>query len=326
MPFRALRVFDAGGRVEARLADLSLDDLSPGEVVVRVTHSSLNYKDALAVTGRGRILRKLPLNAGIDLAGVVERSTDARFAHGAPVLANGMGLGETHDGGLAERARVPAGWLVPMPDGLSAYDAMALGTAGFTAALALFRLEQNGQAPSLGPIVVTGATGGVGCIAVQLLASRGYEVLAVSGRPEHAAWLRSLGATSVVTREALELGSKPLDRMRFGGVVDNVGGTLLAQLLPHVVEWGNVVSVGLADAANFEATVYPFILRGVSLLGASSANCPMPLRIALWSRLGADLRIQVDDIVTEVVGLDDVVSRARALLDRKLHGRVVVAI
>ncbi len=324
MVFRALRTFEIQGRLETRLTDVSLDDLSPGEVVVRVTYSSLNYKDALAVTGRGRILRRLPLNPGIDLAGVVEASTDARFARGAPVLAHGMGLGETHDGGFAACARVPVEWLLPMPDGLSDFHAMALGTAGFTAALSLFRLELNGQTPAHGAMVVTGATGGVGSIAVRLLAARGYDVTAVSGRPEHARWLTSLGASRVVTPEALALGSKPLERVRFGGVIDNVGGRLLGQLLPHVAEWGNVVSVGLAGGATFEATVYPFILRGVNLLGASSANCPMPLRADLWRRLGSDLRVRIDDLVTEVVGLDDVVARATALLDRRLHGRVVV--
>ena len=229
---------------------MEIDELSPGDVVVRVAYSSLNYKDARAVTGRGRpIMRRTPLNAGIDLAGVVESSTDSRFTPGMPVIANGMGLGEAHDGGFAEYARVPADWLMPLPGALTLRGAMAFGTAGYTAALCVHRMEVNGQRPAMGPIVVTGATGGVGSIGVRLLAARGYQVIAVSGRPEHHGWLRELGATDVRTVEELELGDKPLEKTRFGGAIDNVGGTLLAQLLPHVVEWGNVASVGLAGGA-----------------------------------------------------------------------------
>src|SRR5690606_32083447 len=191
----------------------------------------------------------------IDLAGIVEESTDPRFPRGAVVLANGMGLGERHDGGYAERARLPGDWIVPMPDGLDPAAAMALGTAGFTAALALDLLEEKGQTPALGPIVITGATGGVGSAAVRLLSKRGYEVIAVSGRPEHADWLRRLGAARVETPESLGTGSKPLDRARFGGAIDNVGGTLLAALLPHIVEWGSIVSIGLAGDAKLSTTV-----------------------------------------------------------------------
>ena len=262
---------------------MEIDELSAGDVVVRVAYSSLNYKDARAVTGRGRpIMRRTPLNAGIDLAGVVESSTDSRFTPGMPVIANGMGLGEAHDGGFAEYARVPADWLMPLPGALTLRGAMAFGTAGYTAALCVHRMEVNGQRPEMGPVVVTGATGGVGSIAVRLLAARGYQTIAVSGRPEHHGWLRELGASDVRTVEQLELGDKPLERTRFGGAIDNVGGTLLAQLLPHVVEWGNVASVGLAGGAEFATSVYPFILRGVSLLGASSANSPMSLRREIW--------------------------------------------
>ncbi|HEY8432172.1 MAG TPA: YhdH/YhfP family quinone oxidoreductase [Sandaracinaceae bacterium] len=324
MSFRALRTFDEGGHVHTRVVELGLDDLSPGDVVIRVTHSSLNYKDALAVTGRGKILRRFPLVPGIDLAGIVEESTDPRFPRGAVVLANGMGLGERHDGGYAERARLPGDWIVPMPDGLDPAAAMALGTAGFTAALALDLLEEKGQTPALGPIVITGATGGVGSAAVRLLSKRGYEVIAVSGRPEHADWLRRLGAARVETPESLGTGSKPLDRARFGGAIDNVGGTLLASLLPHIVEWGSIVSIGLAGDASLSTTVYPFILRGVSLLGASSANCPMPRRIRLWQRLGAEWKFDTADLVSETIALEDVPSRAVDLLERRLHGRVVV--
>ena len=325
MPFRAFRVFSQEPPADARVVTMAADELSPGEVVVKVAHSSLNYKDALAVTGRGRILRRLPLIPGIDLAGIVESSSDATFTPGLAVIANGMGLGELHDGGFAEYTRVPAAWLIPLPDGLTLRSAMALGTAGYTAALSLHRMEVNGQQPSLGPVVVTGATGGVGSIAVRLLSSRGYDVVAVSGRPEHHDWLRSLGAATVSTPEGLQLSGKPLDKARYGGVIDNVGGTLLAGLLPHVVEWGNAVSVGLAGGAGLQTTVLPLILRGVSLLGASSANSPMPLRREIWRRLGDDLRVaDFEEFVTNEIGLDELAGAAADLLDRRASGRTLV--
>ena len=316
---------DDGDGPRGRLATMAFDDLSPGDVVVRVTHSSLNYKDALAVTGRGRIMRRLPLNAGIDLSGVVDTSSDPALPPGTQVLANGMGLGEVHDGGFAEYARLPAGWGIPLPPGLTLRSAMAFGTAGYTAALALHRMEVNGQRPEMGPIVVTGATGGVGSIAVRLLSARGYHVIAVSGRRQHHDWLRNLGAREVATPDDLPLSGKPLDKARYGGAIDNVGGELLSHLLPHIVEWGNVVAVGLAGGAEVHATVHPFILRGVSLLGASSANSPMSLRRELWQRLGADLRIdRIDQLVTREIGLEDVVPNATDLLERRLIGRTIV--
>jgi NADPH2:quinone reductase len=220
---------------------------------------------------------------------------------------------------------VPGDWLMPLPAGLTLRSAMALGTAGYTAALCVHRMEINGQRPDMGPIVVTGATGGVGSIGVRLLASRRYQVIAVSGRPEHHAWLRSLGAADVRTADELELSGKPLDRTKFGGAIDNVGGALLANLLPHIVEWGNVASVGLAGGAEFSTSVYPFILRGVSLLGASAANSPMPLRREIWRRLGDDFRVEdIEQFVTKEIGLDAVVPTAVALLDRLLVGRAVV--
>jgi acrylyl-CoA reductase (NADPH) len=325
--FLACRVFGEGASLETRVTPMEVEELSPGEVVVRVRYSSLNYKDARAVTGVGRpILRRMPLNAGIDLAGIVESSADARFAPGMSVIANGMGLGEAHDGGFAQYARVPADWLIGLPDGLTLRSAMAYGTAGYTAALSVHRMEVNGQRPDVGPVLVTGATGGVGSIAVRLLAARGYSVIAVSGRPEHHDWLRGLGATDVRTVEQLELSDKPLDRTRFGGAIDNVGGVLLSRLLPAIVEWGNVVSVGLAGGADLSTTVYPLILRGVSLLGASSANSPMTLRREIWRRIGGDLNVaDIERFVTREIGLDEVVPTARALLDRQLVGRALVA-
>ncbi len=325
MSFRACRVFEEDGRVAPRVVEMETDALSAGEVVVRVQWSGINYKDALALTGRGKILRRFPLNAGIDAAGVVESSTDARFRPGQPVLANGMGLGEAHDGGLAQRLRLPADWVVPLPAGLTTREAMALGTAGFTAALALHRMELNGQRPEMGAIVVTGATGGVGSVAVSMLAGRGYRVVAVSGRREHREYLLRLGAAEVCTPDELQLGNRPLEAARFGGAIDNVGGPLLAGLTRHVGLWGQIACIGMAASGELSTTVFPLILRGVSLLGVSSANCPMPLRTEVWNRLGAELKPSgLDAIVHEVVGLDEVVDRALRLVDWRSLGRTVV--
>jgi len=323
--FRALRVFEEAGRVTPRLVAMATDELSPGDVVVRVQWSGINYKDALAVTGRGKILKRFPLNAGIDAAGVVESSKDARFKAGDAVLANGMGLGESHDGGFAEVLRVPGEWLVPLPAGLTLRESMILGTAGFTAALAIVRMELLGQRPDMGPIVVTGATGGVGSLAVSILAARGYPVLAVSGRPEHHAYLRGLGAAEVKTPDELELGSRPLETARFGGAIDNVGGELLAGLVRHVGLWGQVACIGMAASPELGGTVFPLILRGVSLLGISSGNCPMPLRREIWTRLGADLKPrQLAAIASREVPLAAVLETAPLLMERRALGRVVV--
>jgi acrylyl-CoA reductase (NADPH) len=325
MSFTACRVFEKDNGVESRIVTMEIDDLSAGEVVIRAEWSGVNFKDALAVTGRGRILKRMPLNAGIDVAGRVASSSDARFKPGDAVLVNGMGLGETNDGGFAQYVRVPADWIVPLPAGLTTVEAMTLGTAGFTAALSLHRMEVNGQSPALGPIIVTGATGAVGSAAVSMFAGRGYRVIAVSGRPAHTAYLRSLGAAEVATPEDLALGSRPLERARFGGAVDNVGGPLLAGLLRHVELWGNVAAVGNAGGPAFETTVFPFILRGVSLLGASSMNCPMPLRTEIWKRLGADLKpAHLADIASRTVPLADVAAACETLMERAARGRVLV--
>jgi acrylyl-CoA reductase (NADPH) len=311
--------------VVARLVEVREEDLTPGDVVIRAEWSGINFKDALGVTGRAPIFKRFPINAGIDVSGRVVSSTDARFRDGDAVLVNGMGLGESCDGGFAGFVRVPATWVVPLPSGLDLRDAMTLGTAGFTAALALHRMEVNGQAPDKGPIVVTGATGGVGSAAVSMLAARGYHVVAVSGRPEHADYLASLGAHEVATPESLELGTRPLEAARFGGAIDNVGGRVLAGLLRHVRLWGNVAAIGNAAAPEFEGHVFPFILRGVSLLGASSANCPMELRSEIWRRLGADLRPPaLDRIASRTVPLSDVIEACATLMGRTALGRVLV--
>ena len=325
MRLRACRVFEEAGRVASRLVTMEGSELSPGSVVVRVAWSGVNYKDALAVTGRGKILKRLPLNAGIDAAGVVEASEDARFRPGDAVVVNGMGLGESHDGGFAEVLRVPADWALPLPAGLTLREAMILGTAGFTAALAVVRMELNGQRPEQGPIVVTGATGGVGSVAVDVLSARGYPVVAVSGRPEHHGYLRGLGAAEVRTPEELRLGSRPLESARFGGAIDNVGGELLAGLARHVGFWGQVACIGMAASPALEGTVFPLILRGVSLLGISSGNCPMSLRAEVWRRLGGDLKPpHLAAIVSREVPLSGVIEAATTLVERRALGRVLV--
>jgi acrylyl-CoA reductase (NADPH) len=321
----ACRVFRETEGVVARLVEVGLDELTPGEVVIRAEWSGINFKDALGVTGRAPIYKRFPLNAGIDVSGRVVSSSDARFRPGDPVVVNGMGLGETHDGGFAQVVRVPADWVVALPPGLALREAMVLGTAGFTAALALHRMEVNGQSPARGPIVVTGATGGVGSVAVSMLAGRGYRVIAVSGRPEHDAYLRDLGAAEVTTPDGLGLGSRPLETVRFGGVIDNVGGPLLAGLIRHVALWGNVAAIGNAAAPAFDATVFPFILRGVSLLGASSANCPMALRAEIWNRLGQEFAPPaLERIVSRTVPLADVIPACATLMNRTARGRVLV--
>jgi NADPH2:quinone reductase len=325
MQLNACRVFREQKSIVARVVEMPVDDLTPGEVVIRAEWSGINFKDALGVTGRAPIFKRFPINAGIDVAGRVESSADARFHAGDAVLVNGMGLGETHDGGLAQVVRVPADWVVPLPGGLDLRSAMTLGTAGFTAALALHRMEVNGQAPDKGPIAVTGATGGVGSAAVAMLARRGYRVVAVSGRPEHESYLRGLGAHEVATPEQLGLGSRPLEAARFGGAIDNVGGALLAAIIPHVAPWGNVAAIGNAAGPEFQTTVYPFILRGVSLLGASSANCPMGLRQEIWARLGGDLRPPaLEQIVGRTVPLSGVIEACGTLMNRTALGRVLV--
>jgi NADPH2:quinone reductase len=325
MKLRACRVFDEQGSAVARLVEMDADELSAGDVLVGVQWSGVNFKDALAITGRGKILRRLPLNAGIDAAGVVLSSEDPRFREGDEVILNGMGLGESHDGGFAELLRAPGDWVVPLPGGLTLRDAMILGTAGFTAALALHRMELLGQRPEQGPVAVTGATGGVGSLAISILSARGYSVTAVSGRPEHTEYLRDLGAAEVKTPESLHLGSRPLESARFGGVVDNVGGELLAGLVRHVSPWGKVACIGNAGSPELHTSVFPLILRGVSLLGVSSGNCPMPLRTEIWKRLATDLRPpRLAAIASRVVPLAGVVEAATLLMDRRGLGRTLV--
>ena len=325
--FKAFRIHEVDGKALGRFESLTLDQLTDGEVVIDVEYSGINYKDALAATGTGKILRRYPLVGGIDLAGRVRTSTDSRFAPGDAVLVTGCGLSETVDGGYAEVARVKADSVIPLPAGLDAFHAMALGTAGFTAALAIHRMERNGQSPTRGAIVVTGATGGVGSIAIDMLAGRGYEVIAVTGKQEAVEYLESLGASTVLTREQLSLGSRPLEPARFAGAIDNVGGEMLAGLTRHVDFWGNIASVGLAGGAQLNTTVMPFILRGINLLGINSSATPRAERLEVWQRIAGDLKPRrLERIARRTIAFEDLVAAFQPHIDGKVIGRTVVRI
>jgi acrylyl-CoA reductase (NADPH) len=325
--FRAYRIHQEGGKIAARFETISVDDLTPGEVVVRVCYSSINYKDALAATGAGKILRKYPLVGGIDLAGEVHSSTDPAYRPGDRVVVIGSGLSETLDGGYAEFARIPSEFVVPLPAGLDLFEAMALGTAGFTAALAIHRMEHNGQQPANGEIVVTGATGGVGSLAIDMLASRGYDVVALTGKADSANYLTSIGAKRVLLRQELTLGTRPLEEARWAGAIDNVGGDILAWLTRTTNPLGNVASVGMAASPELKTSVFPFILRGVNLLGINSVTMPRELRLTVWQRLATDLKPKhLDRIVTRTIAFDELPQAFDAYLKSAVTGRTVVKI
>ena len=315
---------DAAGH-HAGVDRLPLPVPAAGEVLIRISWSGVNYKDALAATGRGKILKTFPLVGGIDAAGHVARSASPAFREGDPVLVTGYGLSVDHDGGFAEYLCCPADWVVPIPSGLDPRRAMILGTAGFTAALALHRMLVNGQQPGLGPILVSGASGGVGAIAVNLFSHLGFEVAAVSGKTELQDWLRGLGANQVLGRDDLPGDRRPLGRAVWGGAVDNVGGEMLAQITRTVATWGNIASIGLAGGHELHTTVMPFILRGVSLLGIHSVEVPQPLRGELWTRLASDWRPpQIETIHSATVGLDGLPGIFEQMLKGETHGRVLV--
>jgi len=325
--FRAFRIDRDDNRIVAGLTRLSLDDLSEGDVVIAVSHSTINYKDALAATGKGRILRRYPLVGGIDLAGTVVSSTSDEFKAGDTVLVNGCGLSETRDGGYAEMARVPADAVVPVPEGMTAAEAMKIGTAGFTAALAIHRMEQNGQKPGNGPVVVTGATGGVGSLAIDMLAGRGYEAVAVSGKAKAGEYLEGIGASRVLKRQDIDLGSKPLEQAEWAGAIDNLGGEVLTWLTRTMGYGGNIASIGLAASHELNTTVIPFILRAVCLLGINSVETPRDLRLEVWRRIGTDLKPRhLDKIATDTVKLDDLHGAFDAFMDGAVTGRVLVEI
>ncbi len=325
--FKAFRVHREGDSLRGRIEAIAIDDLAPGEVVIAAAYSSVNYKDALGATGAGKILTRFPLVAGVDVAGCIESSQDPRFRRGDPVLVTGYELGVGHDGGYAERVRVPAEWVVPVPAGLSLREAMALGSAGLTVALCVKRFEDNGQAPSQGPIVVTGASGGVGSLAVDVLAGLGYEVVALTGKASARSYLEGLGAARVLDRHSLNPGSRPLEKAEWSGAIDNVGGEVLAWLTRTTRPFGNICSVGLAGGSTLHTTVMPFILRGVSLLGITSAGCPTALRQRLWQRLGTDLRpLHLPAIAATEIGLENLPRAFGSLLKGEVTGRIVVNI
>lgn len=325
--FRAFRIHSSKEGVSAGIETVSINDLTEGEVVIKVAWSDINYKDALAGTGKGKILRKPVLNGGIDLAGTVAESTDTAYKSGDEVLVVGCGLSEVHDGGYAEYARVPAACVVRRPDALTARETMAIGTAGFTAALAVMRMEQNGQTPDHGPILITGATGGVGSFAIDMLAGRGYECHAFTGKADQHDYLSALGAKGFVDRHQIEMGTRPLERAEWGGAVDNVGGDTLGWLTRVVVPFGNIASIGLAGGFKLETTVMPFILRGVSLLGINSVEMPTAMRDEAWRRLASDLKPRhFDKIVTNEVSLDELANTFERYVAGEVTGRTVVRI
>jgi putative YhdH/YhfP family quinone oxidoreductase len=305
--------------------ECALEELDPGEVVVRVAYSDINYKDALAASGKGRILLRPACIGGIDFSGTVISSSDGRFAKGDAVLATGFDIGVKHHGGYAEYARVPADWLVKIPQGMTLWEAMAFGTAGFTAGLAIVRMEANGLKPANGPVVVSGATGGVGSIAINALAGLGYQVTALTGKANEAEYLKRIGAAEVKLRSELDLSKiKPLDRATWAGAVDNLGGEVLAWMASTMKVGGAIASIGLAASHALNTTVMPFILRGVSLLGVDSVNCPMPLRQEVWRRLATDLRPKMLKEMARTIAFGELPAAFGALVAGQARGRVVV--
>ncbi|CAH0118211.1 Putative quinone oxidoreductase YhfP [Paenibacillus sp. CECT 9249] len=324
--FRAFVVHQAEDGLHAAVAERSVNDLPQGEVTIRVAYSSVNYKDGLAASPRGNVAKHYPLVPGIDLAGTVLHSSDPRYAAGDEVLATGYGLGVSHDGGFSEVARVPADWIVPLPQGLSMKEAMAYGTAGFTAALSIQRLEENGLTPDGGPVLVTGATGGVGSMAVAMLAKSGYEVAASTGKASEHQYLRKLGAQEIIDRSDLVPEKiRALDAQRWAGAVDPVGGRGLAYILSTVKYGGSVAVSGLTGGTEWNATVFPFILRGVNLLGIDSVYCPMEKRLNLWERMAGELK--PDHLLSDIgreTSLDELPAILNDILQGKVRGRTIV--
>ena len=326
--FRALVADREGDDVRRQLSELTAADLPAGEITVRVRFSSVNYKDALAVSPKGRVAKAYPLVPGVDLAGEVAASDDPEIPAGAQVIVHGHDLGVAHHGGFAEVARVPATWVVPLPEGLSPRQAMALGTAGFTAGLSVMRLEEHGLQPGDGPVLVLGATGGVGSTALGILSARGYEVVAATGKAQEADFLRSLGAAEVVSREETSAESdRPLERQRWAACVDPVGGAALAYALRTLRYGGAVASSGTTGGTDVRTTVFPFIVRAVSLLGIDSVGTPMPVRRRVWERLAGDLRPRgLDESITREVRLEEVDPLLDEVLAGRARGRTVVRV
>lgn len=322
--FNAVVVENQEGAKQARYRQLSDGQLPAGSVTVAVSHSTLNYKDALCITSRSPIARHFPMIPGIDFVGVVARSEDSRYREGDAVLLNGWGVGESHWGGLSQKARVSADWLIPLPQGMTPRNAMAIGTAGYTSMLSLIALERAGLRPDAGPVLVTGANGGVGSIAIALLAARGYEVIASTGRLDEAEHLNQLGATQVIDRNTLSAPGKPLSKERWIAAIDSVGSHTLANVCAQTKADGWVAACGLAQGMDFPATVAPFILRGVSLLGINSVTRPYAERVEAWARLHAEIDLSILAQLTKEVPLSAVIPVADDLLAGKIRGRLVV--
>ncbi len=325
--FKAYRTFQENGVVTSRFVTLGIDELDAGDVVIRTKYSTINYKDALSYNGAGKIMRKFPTVAGIDVAGTVESSADARFKAGDKVIVTGYDLGVGHDGGYAEFVRVPADWVVRRPESMTAFDAMTIGTAGYTAALAIHLMQHNGLEPANGPVAVTGATGGVGSVAIEVLAKQGYDVVAITGKGEEAGYLRGIGAREVMLRSALDLSKiRPLEKATWAGAVDNLGGDILAWLLASSKIGGTVAAVGLAADMKLSTTVAPFILRGVRLLGTDSANTAMALRQRLWNKLAVEWRPDRVHDQVRTIDFDELPTHFDAYLKGMIRGRTVVRI
>ena len=325
--FKAYRTFEENKVVSSRFVEMAIADLDPGDVLLRTKYSTINYKDALSYNGTGKIMRKFPTNAGIDVAGTVEASVDHRFKVGDKVLVTGYDFGVAHDGGYAEYVRVPGDWIVRRPESMTAFDAMTLGTAGYTAALAIALMEHNGLKPDSGPVAVTGATGGVGSVAVEVLAKMGYHVVAITGKADEGDYLKGIGAKEVMLRQAIDLTKiRPLDRATFAGAIDNLGGDILAWLLASAKVGGTVAAVGLAADYKLNTTVMPFILRGVHLLGVDSANTPMPLRQRTWNKLAMEWRPDRVHDQVRTIDFDELPTHFDAYLKGLVRGRTVVRI
>jgi len=325
--FKAYRTFQENDAVVSRFVDMSTEELDPGDVVVRTKYSTINYKDALSYNGAGRIMRKYPTVAGIDMAGTVEKSNDARWKRGDKVIVTGYDMGVAHDGGYAEVVRVPADWVVRRPESMTAFDAMTLGTAGFTAALAVHLMEHSGLSPDKGRVAVTGATGGVGSVAIEILAKEGYNVVAITGKAKEADYLKGIGASEVLLRQSLDFSRiKPLDKATWAGAVDNLGGEMLSWLLSTMQVGGTVAAVGLAADMKLETTVAPFILRGAALLGVDSVNCPMDLRQTLWNKLAVKWRPDRVHDQVRTIDFDELPEHFDAYLKGMARGRTVVRI
>lgn len=325
--FNAVYIDKTGNELQVDVRQVPESALPEGDVTVQVSHSTLNYKDAMAITGQGgAVVRSFPMVPGIDLAGTVLESADRRYQPGDQVVLNGWGVGERHWGGLSQLARVNADWLIPLPKGMQPEQAMAIGTAGYTAMLSLIALERHGLSPDAGEVLVTGASGGVGSFAVTLLADRGYNVVASTGRLDETDYLKSLGASEVIDRNVLSQPGKPLQRERWSAAIDSVGSHTLANVCAAIKEDGAVAACGLAQGMDFPATVAPFILRGVSLLGINSVTRPTAERLVAWERLAKDLDMAKLDAISQHIGLGEVVATAEALMAGRIRGRVVVSV